>query len=93
MESYEDQDEVKPTALRKILCLSRAQLARALGVNERTVTRWEDGSAEPLGLAAEVIAGITDAINEGVDPHRVGISLTNGIRRLVCHELVHGVPR
>jgi transcriptional regulator with XRE-family HTH domain len=93
VEAHEDHADVKPAALRKILCLSRAQLARALGVNERTVTRWEEGSAEPLGLAAEVIAGITDAINAGVDPHRVGISLTNGIRRLVCHELMHGDPR
>ena len=81
---------MKPQALRKSLGLTRAQLARALGVNERTVTRWEEGTAEPLGLAAEVIAGITDAINEGVDPGRVGLSLTNGIRRLVCRELVHG---
>lgn len=84
---------MKPGALRKSLGLTRAQLARALGVNERTVTRWEDGSAEPLGLAAEVIAGITDAINDGADPQRVGISLTNGIRRLVCSALTQGSAR
>jgi transcriptional regulator with XRE-family HTH domain len=81
---------VKPAALRSSLGLTRGQLARALGVNERTVTRWEDGSVEPLGLAAEVLAGITDAINDGADPLRVGVTLTNGIRRLVCRELAQG---
>jgi len=81
---------VKPAVLRNSLGLTRGQFARALGVNERTVTRWEDGSAEPLGLAAEVIAGITDAVNDGADPLRVGITLTNGIRRLVCRELTQG---
>ena len=78
---------MKPEALRKSLGLTRGQLARALGVNERTVARWEDGTAEPLGLAAEVIAGITDAIDEGASPQRVGVALTNGIRRLICREL------
>ena len=78
---------MKPEALRKSLGLTRGQLARALGVNERTVSRWEDGTADPLGLAAEVIAGITDAVNNGADPQRVGVALTNGIRRIVCREL------
>lgn len=84
---------MKPEVLRTKLGLSRGQFARALGVNERTVTRWEDGAVEPLGLAAEVIAGITDAINDGADPLRVGVALTNGIRRLVCRELTQESAR
>jgi len=80
---------MNPEDLRKALDLTRAQFARALGVSERTVARWEEGTVVPLGLAAEIIAGITDAIDKGIDPHRVGIVLTNGIRRLTCRALMH----
>lgn len=79
---------MKIKALRKLLGLSRGQFARALGVNLRSIARWERGIAEPMGLTAEVIAGIVDAIEAGAEPRRVGLALTNGVRRLICRELM-----
>jgi len=73
-------------ALRKKLGLSPSQFARALGVAERTVYRWEAG-ATPDGLAAEAIASFRDAIEAGVAPRKVGELVMQGVRRLLFQQL------
>ena len=49
--------------LRGQLGVSRAVLARFLGVSEATITRWESGGAisEPRGLSAVLIRCLADA--------------------------------
>jgi DNA-binding transcriptional regulator YiaG len=51
-------------SLRKALRLSRAELARFLGVSEATVVRWESkGSVTaPKGLQAVLLRAIADAV-------------------------------
>lgn len=73
---------MKPSALCKRLGMTRGELARALGVTERTVARWDDGTS-PQGVAAEVFRGIELAIGEGVDPSRIGNALRSGIGTLL----------
>lgn len=78
-----------PAELRELLGLSRADWARALNVQEITVKRWEDAGTSPGGLADEIMCGLTAAIDEGMDPRKIG-SLVNlgGIRSLICYALV-----
>lgn len=74
--------------LRERLGLSQAEWARALGVNPITVKRWEEGGADPGGIAAEVMLGLVAALDEGRDPVRVGqIVRLGGIRSLICYGL------
>lgn len=49
--------------LRGRLGVSRAVLARFLGVSEATITRWESDAAtsEPRGLSAVLLGSIADA--------------------------------
>lgn len=77
-----------PAELRELLGLSRADWARALNVQEVTVKRWEDSDTSPGGLAEEIMCGLSTAIDEGMDPRKVG-SLVNlgGIRSLICYAL------
>jgi DNA-binding XRE family transcriptional regulator len=69
--------------LRTKLGLTQAQFAVALGVQERTIYRWEDGSSEPTGTAADAIGAIVDAIEEGGDPRAIGRIIIVGVRRLL----------
>lgn len=75
--------------LREQLGLSRGDWARALNVKDITVKRWEDQNVDPAGLALEIMLGIQAALDEGLDPVRVGklVSL-GGLRSLVCYGLV-----
>ena len=75
-------------ALRESLGLSPAEWAKALSVNDRTIERWENGSTEPTTLAADVLRGIEQAINEGVDPKRAGRLIALGIGALICYALI-----
>jgi len=79
---------MKSAALRERLGLSRAEWARALGVGERTVVRWETEDTDPGGLACEVMHGIENALEEGVDAERVGRLVRLGIGALIFHELM-----
>ncbi len=80
---------VSPIELRERLGLSRSDWARALNVQEKTVMRWEETGTLPGGLAEEIMCGLVTAIDDGVDPRKVG-SLVNlgGIRSLICYALV-----
>lgn len=40
-------------AIREEACVSQAELARALGVSQATLSRWESGDRRPRGEAAE----------------------------------------
>jgi DNA-binding transcriptional regulator YiaG len=63
-------------ALRGALGLSRAELARFLGVSEPTVIRWESNKpvSEPRGLPAVLLGALSDAARAADGEH---------IRRLV----------
>lgn len=74
---------MKLMTLRNKLGLTQAQLAIALGVRERTVYRWEEGTSKPTGTAADAIGAIVDAIEEGGDAHAIGRTITVGVRRLL----------
>ena len=82
-----------PPMLRARIGLSRAEWAHALGVNERTVMRWENDGAEPSGLAAVVITAITNAIEEGANPARVGRLVGMGIGALIYYGLTNKHPK
>lgn len=74
--------------LRTKLELAEGDWARALNVDKKTVTRWEDGSTEPVGLAAEVMLGIEQAIEHGANPVQIGALVSLGIGALICYELL-----
>lgn len=78
---------MSPEQLRKRLGMSRGELARALGVTERTISRWEEGTA-PQGLAAEVMRAIENAILDGAEPKRVAWTISSGIGSIVHHVLI-----
>lgn len=76
--------------LRERLKLSRAEWARALSVNERTVVRWEEEGADPGGMATEVMRGISHALDEGADPVWVSRVVSFGVGTLVYYRLKNG---
>lgn len=76
-------DTLKSQVIRSQLGLTRADWARALGVAERTVVRWEDEGADPGGIACEVMRGIANALEAGEDPARMGRRVGMGIGSLV----------
>lgn len=79
---------MNPATLRERLGITRAQLAHALGIHERTVMRWETETSTPTGLAAEVLYGIARAIDSGADAAAIGKLIADqGISALLCHGL------
>jgi DNA-binding XRE family transcriptional regulator len=84
---------VKSKELRERLGLSRSEWARALNVNDRTIQRWEDDGVDPGGLANEVMRGIHNAIEEGVDPKRVGRLISLGVGSVLFTELLRELKR
>lgn len=74
---------MSPEAIRVKLQLSRSEFARALGINERTVARWEEEGVSPSGLAAEVIRAVSAAIDSGADPAQIGRSVASGVGQLL----------
>ncbi len=78
---------MKSQQLREALGLSRIEWAHALNVNERTVSRWEDGGVDPGGTSAAVMKGIASALEEGVDPQRASRLIGLGISALVYYRL------
>ena len=53
--------------MRDRLGLSRAEFARLLGVDARTVYRWEAGESSPTGPAEAVLLGIDQALKAPSD--------------------------
>lgn len=56
---------VEVTALRDRLGVDRPTFARIVGVDTRTVFRWEAGDVTPSGAAEAVITGLREKIAEG----------------------------
>ena len=48
--------------LRERLGMSRAEFAAILGVDNRTVSRWEDSSSEPSGTARAVLSAFHEVL-------------------------------
>lgn len=67
-------------ALREHLHLSRAELARFLGVSEATVVRWESDRAasEPRGLQAVLLRALQDAA-ERLPPEQVARTVRSSV--------------
>lgn len=76
--------------VRETLGLTRIEWARALNVNERTISRWEDLGVDPGGLVTVVIKGIDRALAEGADPAKVSRIVGMGIGPLVYTHLSNG---
>jgi len=53
--------------MRDRLGLSRAEFAKLLGVDARTVYRWESGESSPTGPAEAVLLGIDQALKAPPD--------------------------
>lgn len=49
-------------SFRTILGLSRVGFSQLIGVDTRTVVRWEMGEVAPTGAAAAVLLGLTTAL-------------------------------
>lgn len=79
---------MKSVELRDRLKFTRAEWARALNVNERTVVRWEDENKDPGGVAAEVMRAIHEALEDGADPVKARRALLTGIGSMVFAELI-----
>lgn len=79
---------VMSTKLRERLGLSRSQWARALGVNERTVARWEDEGNDPGGVALDVMRAILHALNDGADVELIKGRVGMGIHAMIYAHLV-----
>lgn len=57
-------------ALRDRLGMDPASFAKLLGVDARTVRRWESGDARPTGSADAVLCGIEESLDK--DPRTAG---------------------
>jgi len=51
------------SSLREALQLSMPDFAKLLGVDQRSVIRWENGTAEPTSSAREVMIGVRRAFD------------------------------
>ena len=78
--------------IRERLGLSRSELARALGVAEPTVARWEKKDHAPSGVAAEIFNAIENALGLGVDPKLIARRLKLGIAALIYLGLSNETP-
>jgi len=54
-------------ALRQRLGIDVAAFAKLMGVDARTVRRWEAGKARPTGSADAVMTGIDESLNKDPD--------------------------
>lgn len=53
--------------MRKRLQLSRSEFAKLLGVDTRTIYRWENGESVPSGSAEAALLGINQALRTQPD--------------------------
>lgn len=58
-------DDVK--SMRRRLNLSQAEFAKLLGVDVRSVSRWENGESKPTGAAEAVMAGLKEKLDRDPD--------------------------
>ena len=66
-------------AVRQRLKLSRPDFARLLGVDLRTIYRWENGESEPSGPGEAVLNGIRQALQEQPDGLTAGLAVLGGM--------------
>lgn len=79
-----------PRLLREHLGFDLRDWARVLGVNVKTIERWEAGETEPVGLAAEVFRGFASALDGGADAGDVHNRITLGLGAFLSHVLTKG---
>lgn len=77
-----------PRDIRDALSMTKPQFARALGVEVRTVYRWEADEASPSGATAEALAGLAMALEDnGADPRRIRSRISLGLAHMVYRGL------
>lgn len=59
--------------------MSRPEFAKLLGVDTRTVYRWENGESEPSGSAEAVLLGINQALKASPDGLTKALSAVGAI--------------
>ncbi len=75
--------------LRQRLGLDQAHFARLLGVDPRTVSRWETGAVKPSGAAEAVLNGLGESLDddpkvaEQIIAFVVGAAAVGGLAYLV----------
>ena len=74
-------DEIRQ--LRKDIRVSRPTLAYLLGVDPRTVTRWESGAGSPTGLPLVALVTLREAAGKSAEAaHRLVVDAqVNGLGR------------
>lgn len=80
-----------PRSVREHLGFDLRDWARILGVNAKTIERWETGETAPVGLAAEVFRGFASALDAGADPADVRNRITLGLGAFLAHGLTKGL--
>jgi transcriptional regulator with XRE-family HTH domain len=65
-------------SLRERLGMDVAAFAKLLGVDARTVRRWEGGAAQPTGSAEAVMTGIDESLNRDPSTAAAVIALVVG---------------
>ncbi|MFC2079493.1 helix-turn-helix domain-containing protein, partial [Candidatus Bipolaricaulota bacterium] len=60
-------DRARINNIKTRLGISRSEFARLLGVDSRTVYRWETGESSPKGSAEAVLLGIEEALKSQPD--------------------------
>jgi transcriptional regulator with XRE-family HTH domain len=53
--------------IRNQLEMTQAQLAKLLGVDTRSVTRWESGASRPTGSAEAILNGLREKLSKDPD--------------------------
>lgn len=85
-------------ALRERLGVDRPVLARIVGVDTRTIFRWEAGDVHPSGPAEGVLTGLREALRASPDTADevvhfvVGAASIGGLAYLML-KLLESVPR
>lgn len=62
--------------LRTLLNMNRTEFANLLGVDNRTIFRWEDGHSEPTGTARAVLAAFRETLTRRSPDHVAAIQET-----------------
>jgi branched-subunit amino acid ABC-type transport system permease component len=87
--------QAEVTALRERLGVDRPRFARIVGVDTRTVFRWEAGEVQPSGAAGAVLTGLRQKLEadpttaEQVIAFVVGASAVGGLAYLMVKLLDH----
>ena len=73
-------DEIRE--IREHMRMSRAEFARLLNVDARSVYRWENGESVPSGSAESVLLGVRQALSTRNDKVTKALAVIGGLAAL-----------